>query len=79
VSVVVRPAQLRLEMTRRGWDAFHLAKEARLSPATVSAALAGRPIAARSLTMIAEALLHAPVLDIIDSIIASEAPERDLG
>jgi len=66
-------------MTRRGWDAFRLAKEARLSPATVSAALAGRPIAARSLTMIAEALLHAPVLDIIDSIIASEAPERDLG
>ena len=29
--------------------------------------------------MIAEALLHAPVLDIIDAIIASEAPERDLG
>ena len=79
MSVVVRPARLQLEMTRRGWDAIHLAREARLSPATVSAALAGRPIAARSLTMIAEALLHAPVLDIIDSIIASEAPERDLG
>jgi hypothetical protein len=66
-------------MSRRGWDAFRLSKEARLSPATVSAALAGRPIAARSLTMIADALLHAPVVDIIDSLIANEPHERDLG
>jgi hypothetical protein len=29
--------------------------------------------------MIAEALLHSPVIDVIDSLIASEAPGRDLG
>ena len=79
VSVIVHPARLRREMTRRGWDAFRLSREARLSPATVSAALAGRPIAARSLTMIADALLHAPVLGVIDALIMDEAPERDLG
>jgi hypothetical protein len=58
---------------------MHLAREARLSPATISAALAGRPIAARSLTMIADALLHAPVLDVIDLLIKHEKQERDLG
>jgi lambda repressor-like predicted transcriptional regulator len=79
MSVVLHPARLRLEMTRRGWDAMHLAREARLSPATISAALAGRPIAASSLTMIAEALLHAPVLDVIDLLIVHERPERELG
>ncbi len=79
MSVTVNAARLRHEMTRRGWDALHLSREARLSAATVGAALAGRPIAARSLTMIADALLHAPVIEVIDSLIASEAPERDLG
>ena len=78
MSVIVHPARLRREMTRRGSEAFHLAKEARLSPATVSAALTGRPIAPRSLTMIADALLRAPVLEVIDSLIMDEAP-RDLG
>jgi transcriptional regulator with XRE-family HTH domain len=79
VSVFVQPFRLREEMTRRGWDAMHLAREARLSPATISAALAGRPIAARSLTMIADALLHAPVIDVIDLLIVHEKQERDLG
>ncbi len=79
MSVVVQPSRLREEMTRRGWDAMHLARESRLSPATISAALAGRPIAARSLTMIADALLHTPVLGVIDLLIVHEKPERDLG
>ena len=34
VSTVLVPEQLRVEMTRRGWDAIDLAKAARLSPAT---------------------------------------------
>lgn len=79
MSVVVNTAFLHREMTRRGWDAFHLAREAKLSPATVGAALAGRPIAARSLTMIADALVRAPVIDVIDALIMSESPGHDLG
>jgi transcriptional regulator with XRE-family HTH domain len=79
VSAVVNPSRLREEMTRRGWDAMHLAHQARLSPATISAALAGRPIAARSLARIADALLQAPVLDIIDLLIMHEKRERELG
>lgn len=75
MSVVVRTARLRQEMARRGWDAVHLAHEARLSPATVSAALAGRPIAASSLTLIAEALQRAPVISAIDELLATDEPE----
>jgi lambda repressor-like predicted transcriptional regulator len=62
-------------MTRRGWAAVDLARRARLSPATVSAALAGRPIAARSLTMIAQALATAPAVDAIDALIMSAQVE----
>lgn len=78
MSVTVRAARLRQEMARRGWDAVHLAHEARLSPATVSAALAGRPIAASSLTLIAEALQHAPVLDGIDELLGDDTSEHTL-
>lgn len=78
MSVTLRAARLRQEMARRGWDAVHLAHEARLSPATVSAALAGRPIAASSLTLIAGALQRAPVLDGIDALILNEGSEADL-
>ena len=78
MSVVIRPARLRQEMTRRGWDPIQLAREARLSPATVSAALAGRPIAARSLSLIADALLRTPVIDVIDSLIAHDADDHEL-
>ncbi len=79
VSVVIRPDRLRQEMTRCGWDAMHLAREARLSPATVSTALAGRPIAAKSLSLIANALLHAPVVGLIDSLLSEDSSSRDLG
>ena len=78
MSVVVDAAHLRQEMARRGWDAVQLAREARLSPATISAALGGRPIAARSLALIANALIHAPVIGVIDSLIATDTPLRGL-
>lgn len=58
-------------MARRGWVAIDLAREARVSPATVSAALSGNPISARSLALIAAALMHTPVIDIIDSLIGN--------
>lgn len=78
MSVVVRTSQLRREMARRGWDAVDLARTARVSPATVSAALAGRAIAARSLTLIADALSNAPVLEVIDALLDDDPPGRGL-
>jgi len=51
MSVIVHAGRLRFEMVRRGWSASDLARESRLSPATISAALAGRPIAAKSLDL----------------------------
>ena len=79
MSVVVHPGRLRQEMARRGWDARALAREARLSEATVSTALAGRPIAAKSLALIAQALLRAPTLDVIDNLLLLDPEERQLG
>lgn len=55
-----------------------LAHAAQLSPATISAALAGRPIAARSLALIAEALTRSPVIDVIDSLLAPDDHGRGL-
>ena len=42
-----------------------------LSPATISAALSGKPISARSLALIAAALMRAPVIDIIASLVGN--------
>lgn len=54
--VVVHAGRLRHEMVRRGWSGLDLAR----SPARVSAALAGQPIAAATLGLIAKALSEAP-------------------
>jgi len=72
MSVVVHPGRLRQEMARRGWAASDLARESRLSQATISGALAGRPVAAKSLSLIAKALSQAPVLDVVDLLIMGE-------
>lgn len=79
VSVVVHPGRLRQAMTRRGWAATDLAREARLSPATVSAALAGRSISENSLALIATALQRAPVISVIDSLIMLGSTDAELG
>jgi transcriptional regulator with XRE-family HTH domain len=73
MSVNLNPGHLRYEMVRRGWDAIDLARASRLSPATVSTALAGRPIAAKSVVLIAKALAGAPVDDLIDKLV-SDSP-----
>jgi lambda repressor-like predicted transcriptional regulator len=78
MSVVIHPGRLRQEITRRGWSARDLAHEARLSEATVSAALAGKPIAASSVALIANALTRVPASDVIDSLILNEQPGIDL-
>lgn len=77
MSLVVNTDQLRREIARRGWDAIDLARAARLSPATVSTALAGKAISAHSMSQIAKALSQAPVDELIDKLIKRDSP--DLG
>lgn len=63
----------------RGWAATDLARESRLSQATISAALAGRPVAAKSLGLIARALSRTPVvLDVVDSLLMRERSDVTL-
>jgi transcriptional regulator with XRE-family HTH domain len=77
LSVVVDSTHLRREMTRRGWAAVDLARESRLSQATVSTALRGKPIAAQSLALIAKALSRVPAVEVIDRLILTE-PDREI-
>lgn len=79
MSVVVHPGRLRQEMVRRGWSATDLAREARLSEATISAALSGRSIAERSLGLIANSFLRVPATSVIDSLIMNDADGREIG
>jgi transcriptional regulator with XRE-family HTH domain len=72
MSVIVHAGRLRFELVRRGWSASDLARESRLSPATISAALAGRPIAAKSLDLIGEALTRVPARKAIDALIMGD-------
>jgi hypothetical protein len=62
----------------RGWDPIDLAREAHLSPATVSTALNGRPIAAKSLSLMVQVVLRNPPIGEIDDLILG-GPERDAG
>jgi transcriptional regulator with XRE-family HTH domain len=78
MSLVIHPGRLRQEMARRGWAPVDLARESRLSPATVSAALSGKPIAERSLALMANALSRAPVLDVVDRLIMSERSDTGI-
>ena len=78
MSVALDIARLRVEMTRRGWAATDLARAARLSHATISTALAGRPVAERSLVLIAKALSQAPVLDGVDGLLSTTPADHAL-
>lgn len=73
MSVIVHAGRLRFEMVRRGWCASDLARESRLSPATISAALAGRPIAAKSLDLIGDAFTRVPSRKAIDELIMGDS------
>ena len=77
-SIAIDAERLRVEIARRGWDAADLAREARLSAATVSAAMSGRAISAKSLALIATALLRKPPIEMIDSLIVADG-KRHLG
>ena len=75
MSVTVHAGRLRFEMVRRGWCASDLARESRLSPATISAALSGRPIAAKSLDLIGDAFTRVPSRKAIDELIMGDSFE----
>ena len=78
MSVNVHPGRLREEISRRGWSPLDLAHAARLSPATVSAALNGKPIAASSLNLIAKALAAKAPVEVIDRLLFADRRE-DVG
>lgn len=56
-------------MVRRGLSGRELAKAAGLSAPTVCTALAGRPIATRSLQLIAETLSRIPPNTVADALL----------
>lgn len=69
MSVTVQAARLRAEMERRGLTARGLARAAGLSAPTVCTALSGRPIATRSLHLIAETLTRIPPNELSDVLL----------
>jgi transcriptional regulator with XRE-family HTH domain len=77
MSVSINSGQLRLEMALRGWDAVDLARASRLSAATVSIALAGKPISAKSVSLIAKAITNTPADDVINRLVRRDS--QDLG
>lgn len=72
MSIIVHTGRLRFEIACRGWSASDLAREARLSPATISAALSGQPVAASSVALIARAYAKSPPDEIIDRLLFGE-------
>jgi DNA-binding Xre family transcriptional regulator len=58
-----------MELARRGWAHTDLARAAGISPPTVSAAVAGRPVAPSTLRKIADALASTPVVEGIDVLL----------
>ncbi len=69
MSVVLAADRLRFELARRGWGNADLARAARVSAPTVTAALSGRPVAPRTLMRIAVALADTPPVAGVDDIL----------
>lgn len=63
------PHRLHIEMARRGLRGSDLARIAKVSPATVSHALNGRPIATSTLHKLAIALSQVPVVAAVDDLL----------
>jgi transcriptional regulator with XRE-family HTH domain len=75
VGIKIDPKRLRLELARRGWTGTRLATEAGVSSPTVSAALAGKAIAAQSLSLMAAALGRTPPVPGIDALLGQTGLE----
>ena len=72
----ISPARLDRELARRGWNATELAKASGCSPSTISGALRGRRVNNETLAKIADALLNAPVVPGVDSLLEPENGQR---
>ena len=71
----INPARLDRELARRGWSATDLAKASGCSPSTISGARRGRKVTHDTLRKICEALLKAPVVPGVDSLLEPENAE----
>ena len=65
----IRSDVLRVELAKRGWNGSDLARAARMSPGTVSGAMQGHRVSARTLMRIAEALHRQPVVPTAEDLI----------
>ena len=72
MGIRISPERLDRELARRGWNATELAKASGCSPSTISGALRGRRVNNETLRKIAEALLTAPVVPGVDSLLEPE-------
>ncbi len=69
MSVVLAAERLKLEIARRGWSYADLARAARVSPATITTATAGRPISPSTLRKIALAVSASAPVSGVDEIL----------
>jgi transcriptional regulator with XRE-family HTH domain len=72
MSVRINPARLDRELARRGWNATDLAQASGCSPSTISGARRGRRVTNETLRKIADALLNAPIVPGVDSLLQPE-------
>ncbi len=79
MSVSVVTSRLRWEMARRGWNQAALAARSGLTPATISTALRGAPIAERTLRLLAQALMSADPVPGADDLLAPLLPSDSDG
>jgi transcriptional regulator with XRE-family HTH domain len=78
MSTPVDSGQLEYELAIRGMSALDLARKSRVSPATVSGALAGKRIQAATLRLIAAAIAATPVDEVIVRLIAQRSHSREV-
>lgn len=69
MGIVISAPRLQQELVRRGWTRSQLAKSADISPATVTAALGGRPLSPGTVRRIAEALTGETPIQGVDSLL----------
>ena len=73
VTVRVNRARLLHEMACRGWHASDLAREARLSEATVSHLMRGRSVSPHTLRKVARAFTRSLPVPGLDVLVETEA------
>lgn len=72
MGVRISPSRIDRELARRGWSATDLARASGCSPSTISGARRGRVVTNETLRKIADALLNAPLVPGVDSLLEPE-------